>query len=109
MIQKKRFYLIMKNGAEVNTLPELQENYDVESVLTYFADGQLMTWLNDRYYSFTAEAIDALSNNMPDLESRIYNILCGTVQEKSNLSELSVLTPIDQKPSGRSHLQMESI
>ena len=49
MARKIRFPLKMKNGAEVRTLDELKENFDLESVLGYFADGKLSTWLADRY------------------------------------------------------------
>ena len=40
-----RFPLKMKNGAEIRTLDELKENFDLESVLGYFTDGKLATWL----------------------------------------------------------------
>lgn len=120
MAHKKRFNLKMKNGAVVNTLPELQEHYDVESVLTYFANGQLKTWLSDRYYSDIADTIGALSENMPDLESRIYKILCGDTQHTSDMNDIpeqsgepSILAPIDQlsadEPENDADTAVESV
>jgi len=75
MARKIRFPLRMKNGAEVRTLDELKENFDLESVLGYFTDGKLQTWLADRYYDEKAEAVAGLSLNMPDLNARLCAIL----------------------------------
>ena len=75
MGRKIRFPLKMKNGAEVRTLDELKENFDLESVLGYFTDGKLSTWLSDRYYDEKAEAVAALSADMPDLNAKLCEIL----------------------------------
>lgn len=64
MARKIRFPLKMKNGAEVRTLDELKENFDLESVLGYFMDGKLQTWLADRYYDEKAASVSELSTNM---------------------------------------------
>lgn len=65
MARKIRFPLKMKNGAEVRTLDELKENFDLESVLGYFTDGKLATWLADRYYDDKAAAVRALTPLKP--------------------------------------------
>ena len=70
-----RFPLKMKNGAEIRTLDELKENFDLESVLGYFTDGKLATWLADRYYDEKAAAVSALSADMPDLNAKLCEIL----------------------------------
>ncbi len=75
MAKKIRFPLKMKNGAEVRTLDELKENFDLESVLGYFTDGKLSTWLADRYYDEKSEAVAALSADMPDLNAKLCKIL----------------------------------
>lgn len=75
MAKKIRFPLKMKNGAEVRSLDELKENFDLESVLGYFTDGKLATWLADRYYDEKAEAVAALSADMPDLNAKLCEIL----------------------------------
>lgn len=74
MARKIRFPLMMKNGAEVHSLQELQENFDLESVIRYFADGKLQTWLEDRYYENEAWAVSDLSSDMPDLGERLFEI-----------------------------------
>ena len=75
MARKIRFPLIMKNGTEVRNLEELQENFDLESVLGYFTDGKLQTWLADRYYDEKAEAVSNLSSDMSDLNAKLCEIL----------------------------------
>ena len=39
MARKIKFPLKMADGAEVRTLDELKEHFDVESVVGYFSDG----------------------------------------------------------------------
>lgn len=75
MVKKIRFPLKMKNGTDVRTLDELKDNFDLESVLGYFTDGRLATWLSDRYYDEKAEAVAALSADMPDLNAKLCEIL----------------------------------
>ena len=75
MARKIRFPLIMKNGAEVRSLEELQENFDLESVIGCFTDGKLQTWLADRYYDEKAEAVSQLSSDMADLNEKLCEIL----------------------------------
>lgn len=70
-----RFPLKMKNGAEVRSLDELKENFDLESVIGYFADGMLQKWLSDRYYDEKAEAVAALSKESPDFNQKLCEIL----------------------------------
>ena len=74
MARKIRFPLVMKDGAEARTLEELHEHFDIESILGYFYDGKLKTWLEDRYYDNKAAVVGTLSENMPDLSERICNV-----------------------------------
>ena len=57
-----KFPLIMKNGTEVRTLDELRENFDVESVVNYFLDAKLNTWLQHRGYDCELERVESLKN-----------------------------------------------
>ena len=75
MAKKIRFPLQMNDGAAVRTLEELREHFDLESVLGYFADGKLKTWLADRYYDEMAEKVADLSADMPDLNAKLCEIL----------------------------------
>ena len=70
MAKKVRFPLQM-NGADVRTIEELREHFDLESVLGYFANGKLTTWLRDRYYDNEATTIEALSTDDAELNQKI--------------------------------------
>ena len=61
MAKKIKLPLEMANGISVRTMEELKENWDLEKVITYYHNGRLLTWLNDRYYSELAEQVQALS------------------------------------------------
>ena len=97
MAKKIRFPLIMKNGAEVRSLEELQENFDLESVLRYFADGRLKTWLTDRYYDEKAEAIGALSTDMSDLNARICVIFGVEYEQGADETDIELIQRRNEK------------
>jgi len=86
-----RFPLKMKNGAEVRTLDELKENFDLESVLGYFTDGKLVKWLTDRYYDEKAEAVSALSADMPDFNKKLCEILEVEYQPDSDSTDMELI------------------
>ena len=65
----------MANGADVRTIEELRENFDLESVLGYYANGKLITWLSDRYYDIESKKIQSLVSISEDLNKRICEIL----------------------------------
>lgn len=75
MARKIRFPLQMKNGVQVRTLEELRENFDLESVLGYFENGKLATWLKDRYYDDIAEHIESLDVKSSDFNRQLCDIL----------------------------------
>lgn len=86
-----RFPLKMKNGEEVRTLDELKENFDLESVLGYFTDGKLVTWLSNRYYEDKAEAVSALSADTPDLNAKLCEILEVEYQAEEDETDLELI------------------
>jgi len=92
-----RFPLKMKNGAEVRSLDELKENFDLESVLGYFTDGKLRTWLADRYYDEKAEAVAALSKDMPDLNAKLCEILEVEYQAEADDTDLEYIQKRNEK------------
>ena len=67
--------LKMKNGAEVRTLDELKENFDLESVLSYYLNGQLVTWLRNYYYDNIADKVEALDSASDDIPRQLCNII----------------------------------
>ena len=97
MARKIRFPLKMKNGAEVRTLDELKENFDLESVLGYFTDGKLTTWLADRYYDEKAEAVSALSADTPELNAMLCDILEVEYQGGDDVADLEYIQRRNEK------------
>ncbi len=89
MAKKVRFPLQM-NGTDVRTIEELRDNFDLESVLGYFANGKLATWLKDRYYDSEANAIEALSVEDSELNRKLMSILGVSVDE--NTAEIDMDT-----------------
>lgn len=97
MAKKIRFPLKMKNGAEVRSLEELKENFDLESVLSYFMDGKLVTWLADRYYDEKAAAVAALSTDMSDLNVKLCEILEVEYQAETDKTDLKAIQRQSEK------------
>ena len=84
MARKIRFPLKMKNGAEVRTLDELKANFDIESVLGYFTDGKLATWLADRYYDTEAAKVSELNSDSDDFKVKLCEVLGILYTENPN-------------------------
>ena len=55
MAKNIQFPLEMADGAKVRTLEELQEHYDIASVIKYYKDGRLLRWLKSNYEDEIAE------------------------------------------------------
>lgn len=88
MAKKIRFPLDMGNGIEVRTLEELQENFSVEKVLGYYADGKLLIWLKDRYLDDIADAISGLDKDDSDFAMKICNAFGVEYNEEFDIEEL---------------------
>lgn len=87
MAKKIRFSLKI-NGADVRTIEELRENFDLEGVLGYFANGKLVIWLRDRYYNGEADAIENLSSADEKLSKKICSIL--KVEYSEEVSDIDI-------------------
>ena len=75
MARKIKFPLKMKDGYDARSIEELREHFDLESVLGYFADGRLQTWLRDRYLDDKAQQVSELDSNDSELVAKICSIL----------------------------------
>lgn len=87
MAKKIRFPLKI-NGADVRTIEGLRENFDLEGVLGYFANGKLVIWLRDRYYNGEADAIENLSSADEKLSKKICSIL--KVEYSEEVSDIDI-------------------
>ena len=84
MARKIRFPLVMSNGAEVRTIEELRENFDIKSILGYYYEGNLLTWLKDRYYDVEADKITKLNSESKTFIPDIYSALGVDFSEFDN-------------------------
>lgn len=75
MAKKIRFPLEMDGGVEVRDIDSLRENFSLQRVMGYLADGKLVTWLRDRYANDLADAIETLDRNDDFLAKNICEIL----------------------------------
>ena len=76
MARKVKFSLEMADGTKVrNSLEELREHFDIDSIARHFVSGKLQEWLSDRYYDNEAEEIGALSKDETDLNMKLCQIL----------------------------------
>ena len=74
MAKRIKFSLKMANGEQVRNIDDLRENFDLSSVMGYFADGKLLTWLEDRYYDEEIEAVKSLTKEDRDLGQKLCKI-----------------------------------
>lgn len=75
MAKKIRFPLEMDEGIEVRGIDSLRENFSMQRVMGYLADGKLITWLRDRYAIDMADAIEMLNKDDEKLAQNICDIL----------------------------------
>lgn len=75
MAKKIRFPLVLAEDAQVRSLEELREHFDLEAILGYYKTGRLLTWLEDRYLEGEAKAIRALDESAPDFQLRLCEAL----------------------------------
>ena len=85
MARKIKFPLKLADGTEARTLDELREHFDVESVIGYFKDGRLLTWLKSRYYDDEAQKVSRLTN-----DNNLPKNLCAIFGVETELDEIDV-------------------
>ena len=89
---KIKFALKMKEGAEVRTLDQLREHFDLASVLGYYSSGRLYDWLESRGYD-EAEKLKALNPSSASFQKDLCEVLRVAYSEPENpdlsLSEIA--------------------
>lgn len=88
MARKIKFALKMKDGTEVRDIDGLREHFDLETMLDYFANGKLQTWLEDRYYEEELDAIDELSEDDSNFNEKLCRILGVKYEELLSPEEI---------------------
>ena len=77
----------MGDGTEVRTIDELKDNFDINAILGYLADGKLQLWLTHRYCHDLVDTINALDKKDPNLAAKICSIFNV---ENDNLSNIDI-------------------
>ena len=85
MARKIKFALEMAEGVEVHDIKELQKHFNLDKIIKYFQTGQLIEWLEDRYYDDEVEALEALDKNDPQLPQKICAVF--------NINSFEILDP----------------
>lgn len=89
---KIKFALKMADGAEVRTLDQLREHFDLASVLGYYSSGRLYDWLESRGYD-EAEKLKALNPSSASFQKDLCEVLRVAYSEPENpdlsLSEIA--------------------
>jgi len=75
MAKKERFPLEMADNAQVKSLEELREHFDLASVLRFYTNGKLLEWLSDRYYEDEADKVKSLNSSSTDFKKQLCEIL----------------------------------
>lgn len=82
----------MKDGAEVRTLDQLREHFDLASVLGHYSSGRLYDWLESRGYD-EAEKLKALNPSSVSFQRDLCEVLGVSHSEMENpdlsLSEIA--------------------
>ena len=74
MARKVKFPLEMADGAQVRTIDELKEHFDIEKVVGYFTDGRLLNWLKARYYDEEADKVEQLTKDDQQLHKKLCEV-----------------------------------
>ena len=98
MAKKVRFPLKMADEFQVRTLEELQEHFDLVSVLEYYDNGKLVEWLTDRYYEEEAEKIKALKSSAKDFKKRLCEIFgADYTDDKAEEADLEAISAKNER------------
>ena len=72
--RKIRYPLEMKNGVEVRSLKELQDNFDLDAVVRYYHSGKLIDWLHLWRLFDEEERVKKLTPRDSDLKQHLCEI-----------------------------------
>lgn len=71
--------LKLDNGAEIHTLRDLKNNWNLENIIKLWESGELQKWLKERYYEYELEEVNSLNkgdSNFKNILSEIFDIEC---------------------------------
>jgi hypothetical protein len=78
-----KFPIILSNGFQVRTLEELKEHFEVETIVEYFLDGRLRTWLEQRLYTKELQLLQCVTDHNDSLPMEIFKIFGMNYEEST--------------------------
>ena len=85
--RREKFLLELEGGAQVATMEELRQNFDLEKIFEYLEDGRLEKWLRDRFYAAEADAIKTLDPDDEDTPEKLCDILGVDYEQYADLAD----------------------
>ena len=99
MARKVKFALEMADGTKVrNSIEELREHFDMQSIASYYLSGKLLEWLEDRYYDDEAAKIEELDKDAPNLNAQLCAIIGVDASEFDSL-DVEAVERLNEKKS----------
>lgn len=91
MARKIKLPLDMGNDIKVRDIDELKENYNSEKVVESFLNGELLPWLQDRFYEEEAERVEALSadKDSGNIAGRLAEIFGVQIENEVDVDEIA--------------------
>ena len=89
MPKKIRFQLALADGTKAGSLEALKKHFDLESVISYYNNGDLLTWLRDRNIEAEADAVEALDATAPDFQEKLCTIFGAAYVGPIDMEELA--------------------
>ena len=86
-----KFPLQMTDGSEVRNLNDLQEHFDLTSVMKYLRDGRLLTWLDDHGYGSEGDKVNTIDADAPDAGKKLCEALGVPYEENDNTEKAARL------------------
>ncbi|KQY94273.1 hypothetical protein ASD24_01545 [Paenibacillus sp. Root52] len=76
-----KFPIVLQSGNQVRTIEELKENFEIETIIRYFSDGRLFTWLEQRYYIKELHSLQDVNKDSLTVPLDIANIFGIDIEE----------------------------
>lgn len=88
-MKKNRFPLILKDDFPAKTIEDVKEHFDIKRLEKYAKSGELLTWLQDRYYEDEVEQLSGFDMKGKDLSQNLCTLF--GMDPKEHISEAELL------------------
>ncbi|MGO4373563.1 hypothetical protein [Paenibacillus sp. 2TAB19] len=78
-----KFAIVLSNGMQIRTLEELIENFEVDTIVGYYLDGRLKTWLMQRFYTSQLQLLQNINEHNDSLHLEIAKVFGVNIEDVS--------------------------